>query len=55
LSEGPTVYPLSRDAFDVHDVDYAATDFPTLNFIVEHIGLPRLEDFCWIGHLSKFS
>ncbi|MCB0181286.1 MAG: amidohydrolase family protein, partial [Anaerolineae bacterium] len=44
-----TVYPLSRDAFDVHDVDYAATDFPNLNFIVEHVGLPRLEDFCWIA------
>jgi predicted TIM-barrel fold metal-dependent hydrolase len=46
---GPTVYPLSRDAFDVHDVDTAATDFPELNFIVEHVGLPRLEDFCWIA------
>ena len=49
VHKGPTVYPLSRDAFDVHDVDYAATDFPDLNFIVEHIGLPRLEDFCWIA------
>lgn len=49
VHKGPTVYPLSRDAFDVHDVDYAATDFPALNFIVEHIGLPRLEDFCWIA------
>jgi predicted TIM-barrel fold metal-dependent hydrolase len=53
LSEGPTVYPLSRDAFDVHDVDYAATDFPALNFIVEHVGLPRLEDFCWIATQEK--
>jgi predicted TIM-barrel fold metal-dependent hydrolase len=33
----------------VHDVDYVATDFPDLNFIIEHIGLPRLEDFCWIA------
>ena len=49
VHKGPTVYPLNRDAFDVHDVDYAATDFPQLNFIVEHIGLPRLEDFCWIA------
>jgi len=49
VHKGPTIYPLSRDAFDVHDVDYAATDFPTLNFIVEHVGLPRLEDFCWIA------
>jgi predicted TIM-barrel fold metal-dependent hydrolase len=33
----------------VADVDGAATNFPELNFIVEHVGLPRLEDFCWIG------
>ncbi len=49
VHKGPTVYPLSADAFDVHDVDYAATDFPELNFIVEHVGLPRLDDFCWIA------
>ena len=49
VHKGPTIYPLSRDAFDVHDVDYAATDFPGLNFIVEHVGLPRLDDFCWIA------
>ena len=49
MHKGPTVYPLSIDAFDVRDVDYAATDFPDLNFIVEHVGLPRLDDFCWIA------
>ena len=49
VHKGPTVWPLNRDAFDVQDVDYAATDYPELNFIVEHVGLPRLEDFCWIG------
>jgi predicted TIM-barrel fold metal-dependent hydrolase len=49
VHKGPTIYPLSRDAFDVNDVDYAATDFPQLNFIVEHVGLPRLDDFCWIA------
>src|ERR1700739_1667246 len=49
VHKGPTVYPLSSDAFDVRDVDYAATDFPDLNFIVEHVGLPRLDDFCWIA------
>jgi predicted TIM-barrel fold metal-dependent hydrolase len=49
VHKGPTVYPLSSDAFDVRDVDHAATDFPGLNFIVEHVGLPRLEDFCWIA------
>ena len=49
VHKGPTIWPLNRDAFDVADVDHAATAFPDLNFIVEHVGLPRLEDFCWIG------
>ena len=53
VHKGPTIYPLSRDAFDVHDVDYAATEFPNLNFIVEHVGLPRLDDFCWIATQEK--
>jgi uncharacterized protein len=30
-------------------VDDAATAFPDLNFIVDHAGLPRLEDFCYIA------
>ncbi|MGH2709229.1 MAG: amidohydrolase family protein, partial [Actinomycetota bacterium] len=49
VHKGPTIWPLNRDAFDVADVDHAATKFPELNFIVEHVGLPRLEDFCWIA------
>lgn len=49
VHKGPTIIPLNKDAFDVHDVDYAATDFQNLNFIVEHVGLPRLDDFCWIA------
>jgi predicted TIM-barrel fold metal-dependent hydrolase len=49
VHKGPTIWPLDRDAFDVADVDRAATAFPGLNFIVEHLGLPRLEDFCWIA------
>ena len=49
VHKGPTIWPLNRDAFDVHDVDHAASHFPDLNFIVEHCGLPRLEDFCWIA------
>jgi len=49
IHKGPTIYPLNRDAFDVADVDDVATAFPNLKFIVEHVGLPRLEDFCWIA------
>ena len=37
----------------MRDVDYAATDFPDLNFIVEHVGLPRLDDFCFIAAQVK--
>jgi len=47
--KGPTIRPLNRDAFDVADIDDAASSFPDLNFVVEHVGLPRLDDFCWIG------
>jgi predicted TIM-barrel fold metal-dependent hydrolase len=49
LHKGPTIWPLDKDAFDVSDVDHAATDFPELNFIVEHVGLPRIEDFCFMA------
>jgi uncharacterized protein len=49
IHKGPTIYPLNRDAFDVADVDDVASAFPELDFIVEHVGLPRLEDFCWIA------
>lgn len=53
VHKGPTIRPLNRDAFDVADVDDAASSFPELNFIVEHVGLPRLEDFCWIAKQDK--
>ena len=49
VHKGPTIRPLNMDAFAVDDVDDAATEFPDLNFIVEHVGLPRLEDFCYIA------
>jgi predicted TIM-barrel fold metal-dependent hydrolase len=47
--KGPTIYPLNYDAFSVGDVDEAASTFTELNFIVEHAGVPRIEDFCWIA------
>jgi predicted TIM-barrel fold metal-dependent hydrolase len=49
VHKGPTIWPLDKDAFDVADVDHVATDFPELNFIVEHVGLPRIEDFCFMA------
>jgi uncharacterized protein len=49
VHKGPTIWPLDKDAFDVADVDYCATNNPELNFIVEHVGLPRIEDFCFMA------
>jgi uncharacterized protein len=49
VHKGPTIWPLDKDAFDVSDVDYVATNFPELNFVVEHVGLPRIEDFCFMA------
>jgi predicted TIM-barrel fold metal-dependent hydrolase len=49
LHKGPTIWPLNKDAFDVADVDQAATDFTDLNFIVEHSGIPRIDDFCYMA------
>ena len=49
VHKGPTIWPLDKDAFDVSDVDQAATKFQELNFIVEHVGLPRIEDFCFMA------
>lgn len=53
VHKGPTVWPLNKDSFDVHDVDEVATAFPDLNFIVDHCGLPRVEDLCWIATQEK--
>ena len=49
VHKGPTIWPLDKDAFDVSDVDHVATDYQDLNFIVEHVGLPRIEDFCFMA------
>jgi predicted TIM-barrel fold metal-dependent hydrolase len=49
VHKGPTIWPLDKDAFDVADVDRVATDFQDLNFIVEHVGLPRIDDFCYMA------
>jgi uncharacterized protein len=49
VHKGPTIWPLDKDAFDPVDIDIAATSFPELNFIVEHVGLPRIEDFCFMA------
>jgi uncharacterized protein len=50
IHKGPTIHPLSSDAFDVRDVDNLATAFPDLKFIIDHCGIPRIDDFCWIAN-----
>jgi predicted TIM-barrel fold metal-dependent hydrolase len=47
--KGPTIWPLNKDAFSVEDVDQTATDFPDLNFIIEHAGIPRIDDFAYMA------
>ncbi|MCU1670884.1 MAG: amidohydrolase, partial [Blastococcus sp.] len=47
--KGPTIWPLNKDAFSMEDVDQTATDFPNLNFIVEHAGIPRIDDFAYMA------
>lgn len=49
IHKGPTIHPLNLDAFDVRDVDHVATAFPDLKFVVDHCGMPRVDDFCWIA------
>jgi hypothetical protein len=49
VHKGPTIWPLDKDAFDPRDVDQAATDNAELNFIIEHSGIPRIEDFCFMA------
>ena len=49
VHKGPTIHPLNMDAFDVRDVDEVATMNPDLNFVIDHCGMPRIEDFCWIA------
>jgi predicted TIM-barrel fold metal-dependent hydrolase len=50
VHKGPTIWPLDKDAFDVADVDHVATDYNgRLNFVVEHCGIPRIEDFCYMA------
>ena len=33
----------------MEDVDQAATDFQGLNFIIEHAGIPRIDDFAYMA------
>ena len=50
VHKGPTIWPLDKDAFDPRGRRHrAATDNPELNFIIEHVGLPRIEDFCFMA------
>ncbi|MDN5858596.1 MAG: amidohydrolase [Pseudonocardia sp.] len=47
--KGPTIWPLNKDAFSMEDVDQTATDHLDLNFIIEHAGIPRIDDFAYMA------
>jgi predicted TIM-barrel fold metal-dependent hydrolase len=47
--KGPAMEPLALEKFDVRDIDEPSTLYSELNFIVDHCGLPRLDDFCWLS------
>lgn len=47
--KGPAVEPLSLAKFDVNDIDEPAWLYPELNFIIDHCGAPRVEQFCWLA------
>src|SRR5690606_31599080 len=49
VHKGPTTHPLDYDAFDVRDVCVIATNFPELNFVIDHCGMPRIDDFCFVA------
>jgi predicted TIM-barrel fold metal-dependent hydrolase len=46
--KGPAVEPLSLSKFDVRDIDEPAWLYPELNFIIDHVGLPR-SHYLWDG------
>jgi predicted TIM-barrel fold metal-dependent hydrolase len=47
--KGPAVEPLTMEKFDIRDIDEPAWQFPELNFIIDHCGAPRVDEFCWIA------
>jgi predicted TIM-barrel fold metal-dependent hydrolase len=47
--KGPAVEPLTMANFDVKDIDEPAWRYPELNFIIDHCGQPRMDEFCWIA------
>jgi uncharacterized protein len=49
VHKGPTTHPLDYDAYDVRDVCVVATNFPDLNFVIDHCGMPRIDDFCFVA------
>jgi len=49
LHKGPTIWPLDKDGFDATDIDGPASEFTELNFIVEHAGIPRIDDFAYMA------
>ena len=47
--QGPDDLAAEQGRFGLEDVDQTATDFPDLNFIIEHAGIPRIDDFAYMA------
>ena len=50
--KGPAVEPLSLSKFDVRDIDEPAWLYPELNFIIDHVGLPRISGLPLVAPMS---
>ena len=45
--KGVPLGPQPLEGTQVYDIDQAAANFPDLNFIIFHPGLPFIEEICW--------
>ena len=48
-AQGPDDLAAEQGRLLLEDVDQTATDFPDLNFIIEHAGIPRIDDFAYMA------
>ena len=47
VHKGVPLGPQPLEGTQVYDIDQAAANFPDLNFIIFHPGLPFIEEICW--------
>ena len=47
VHKGVPLGPQPTEGTQVYDIDQAAANFPDLNFVIFHPGLPFIEEICW--------